>query len=79
MEKRVLLYWVLYVIVTITLVVSCDNCKKAIKQQKHTEEEAKRRILIDTFLYKNIKAPPIEELTLKDAFIFIKCSRTFCF
>ncbi|WP_017442844.1 hypothetical protein [Rickettsia gravesii] len=46
---------------------SCDNCKKAIKQQKQTEEEAKRRILIDTFLYKNIKAPPIEELTLKDA------------
>ncbi|AFC73140.1 hypothetical protein [Rickettsia montanensis] len=46
---------------------SCDNCKKAIKQQKQTEEEAKSRILIDTFLYKNIKAPPIEELTLKDA------------
>ncbi|MFV9868115.1 MAG: hypothetical protein AB8U78_06295 [Rickettsia slovaca] len=46
---------------------SCDNCKKSIKQQKQTEEETKRRILIDTFLYKNIKASPIEELTLKDA------------
>lgn len=31
---------------------SCDNCKKSIKQQKQTEKEAKRRILIDTFLYK---------------------------
>ena len=67
----------MYVIITITLVVSCDNCKKAIKQQKQTEEEAKRRILIDTFLYKNIKAPPIKELTLKDALYLLSVVEHF--
>ncbi|MCC8369212.1 MAG: hypothetical protein LN573_04010 [Rickettsia endosymbiont of Oxypoda opaca] len=46
---------------------SCRNCQEVIYRQRQVEEEHKRRILMNAFLYKNIKVPFIEELTLKDA------------
>ncbi|MCC8461836.1 MAG: hypothetical protein LN546_01295 [Rickettsia endosymbiont of Ecitomorpha arachnoides] len=50
---------------------SCDNCKKAIKQQKQIKEEEKRNLIKEKYYYDYIKTGlkniSIEELTLKDA------------